>query len=75
MKNVNAEISIHEILTRREIEITKLIAKSYTDKQIAHKLCRSYHTIRTHHKNILNKTGQHSIGGLICFAMQKGLKI
>jgi len=75
MKNDQDDISIHQILSIREIQITKLIAKGYTDKEIATKLCRSYHTVRTHHKNIFRKTRQNSIGGLICFAIQKGLEI
>lgn len=75
MYQLHNKISIYRILTRREIQITRLIAQGYTDKEIARKLCCSYNTIRTHHKNILRKTKQHNIGGLICWAIQNGLTI
>ena len=67
------EKNIYEILTRREIEITTLIVNGLTDKDIAEKLDRSFHTIRSHHKNILRKTSQKNISGLINFARNNGL--
>lgn len=44
-------------LTPREIEITSLIIKGYTNKEIAEKLFISPNTIKTHLKNIYNKFG------------------
>jgi len=67
------EKNIYEILTRREIEITTLIINGFTDKDIAEKLDRSFHTIRSHHKNILRKTNQKNISGLINFVQNNGL--
>jgi len=69
-KTVNA---IYDILTRREVEITKLIANGHTNKEIATQLGIGFYTVRTHHKNILRKTGQKNIGGLIKFASNIGL--
>ena len=68
MKNV---ISIYEILSRREIQITKLIVDGFTDKEIATKLHISYNTVRTHHRNVLKKTGPNCIGQLIRFAIER----
>ena len=44
-------------LTPREMEITSLIIKGYTNKDIAEKLHVSPNTIKTHLKNIYNKFG------------------
>ena len=67
------DTNIYNILTRREIEITKLIIDGNTDKEIANKLGISFLTVRTHHKNILTKTQQKNISGLIQFALKNGL--
>ena len=66
--------NIYEILTRREIEITTLIINGLTDKEIAEKLGLSFYTVRTHHQNILRKTQQKNISGLINLASKNGLK-
>jgi DNA-binding NarL/FixJ family response regulator len=42
-------------LTRREIEILKMIASGATNAQIADKLCISTHTVKTHLYNIYEK--------------------
>lgn len=73
MKESKNAKSIYEILTRREIQIIKLITDGITDKEIANRLNISFHTARTHHRNILQKTGQKCIGGLIRYALEHGL--
>jgi len=65
--------SIYDILTRREIEVTKLIVNGCTDKEIATRLGISFHTVRSHHQNILQKIGQNNLAGLIKFALKYGL--
>ncbi len=42
-------------LSEREIEISHEICKGLNNHEIAEKLCLSYHTIKTHRKNIYNK--------------------
>ncbi len=42
-------------LTKREIEILKLIKKEYTTEQIASTLNLSYYTVETHRKNVNQK--------------------
>lgn len=71
MKTIINEQLIHEILTRREIQITKLILDGFTDKEISEKLYISYNTVRTHHRNILRKAHQHNIAKLIYFVLDK----
>lgn len=55
-------------LGEREIEIIKLLAKGLGTTEIAEKLFISPHTVSTHRKNILNKTGVNNTTQLIQFA-------
>ncbi|OJX54824.1 MAG: helix-turn-helix transcriptional regulator [Flavobacterium sp. 38-13] len=59
-------------LTRREIEILKFLGQGYTCKEIASHLFLSYHTVRSHHKNILKKTECNNTAGLIKKAIEYG---
>lgn len=52
-------------LSEREIEILKLIAEGFSSDQIAKALNISYHTVRTHRKNILKKTNFSTIDDVI----------
>lgn len=61
------------LLTDREREILKLIAKEYTNKDIAEELFISERTVETHRKNIFRKTGTTSLVGLIKFAYANNL--
>lgn len=55
-------------LTRREIEIIRLIDQERSNRQIADQLCISERTVETHRKNIFRKTGTQSVLGLIKYA-------
>lgn len=61
------------LLTDREREILKLIAREYSNKQIAEELFISERTVETHRKNIFRKTGTSSLVGLIKFAYANNL--
>ncbi len=62
-----------QVLTEREIEIIRLVAKGLTTKQMARQLYRSVHTISTHRKNIMRKLGVKTPSELMLYAMQTGL--
>jgi two-component system, NarL family, nitrate/nitrite response regulator NarL len=62
-----------KLLTDREREIVKLIAKEYSNKDIAEELFISERTVETHRKNIFRKTGANSLVGLIKFAYANNL--
>ncbi len=61
------------VLTAREEEILKLVAKEYTSKQIADILFISERTVETHRKNILRKTGSPNLVALIKYAYANNL--
>lgn len=61
------------LLTNREKEILKLIAREYSTADIANSLFISERTVDTHRRNILTKTDAKSIVGLIKYAIRFGL--
>lgn len=60
-------------LGTRELEIIKLLAKGYSNVQIADALTISENTVKTHRKNIMRKTGLHSATQLVQFAISNKL--
>lgn len=60
-------------LTKREIEVLKLIANECTTSEIADQLFISTHTVETHRKNLLSKLGFKNSAGLGRFAAKNGL--
>ena len=61
------------VLSPREVQIIRLIAKEYTSADIGKMLFISEHTVETHRKNIWRKTGVKSIVGLLNFAHEHQL--
>jgi two-component system nitrate/nitrite response regulator NarL len=61
------------VLTVREVEVLKLVAKEYSSRQIAEILFISERTVETHRKNILKKTGVGNLVGLIKYAYANNL--
>lgn len=60
-------------LTEREIEILKLIAEGFSNKEIGEKLFISHRTVDTHRTNLAKKLEVKNIAGLIKFAIKNGL--
>jgi len=60
-------------LSKREIEILKELVKGLTNKEVAEELCLSVHTVVTHRKNIMEKTGIKSLSGLAVYAIVNGI--
>lgn len=59
-------------LSKREIDVLKLIVKGYLNKEIADTLNISINTVLTHRKNITAKLGIKSVSGLSVYAMMNG---
>jgi len=61
------------ILSKREIEVLKLVAQEHSSSQIAEKLFVSVSTVDSHRKNIMLKLGVDNIVGLIKIAVKNNL--
>lgn len=59
-------------LTSREEEVLKMVCHGYSNQEIADKLFLSYHTIDSHRRSILNKTGAKNTAEMIRIAVQQG---
>lgn len=66
-------VSIKEELTDKEQQILTLMAKGYTNKEIAKELFLGIKTVKTHVSNILKKLGQKNRVQAIVFALKIGL--
>lgn len=60
-------------LSAREIEILSAVAQGLLNKEIAGKFNISIHTVITHRKNIVRKTGIKTIAGLTAYAILNNL--
>ena len=68
-----ADASMSYELSKRETAVLVLVAKGLTNKEIADQLNVSPHTVMSHRKNIVHKTGIKSVAGLTVYAMLNNL--
>jgi regulator of cell morphogenesis and NO signaling len=57
------------LLSDREKDIVRCVARGLQNKEIATTLCLSVHTVTTHRRNISNKLNIHSAAGLAIYAI------
>jgi two-component system response regulator NreC len=62
-----------EALTPREIEVLRLIAQGYTNRQTAEALNISVRTVESRRGNLVDKLNLHSRVGLVRYAKEHGL--
>lgn len=60
-------------LTKREVQIIKMVGGELTSKEISTELSISEFTVNTHRKNILRKLDVKNTAGLLNFAKQHGI--
>jgi DNA-binding NarL/FixJ family response regulator len=60
-------------LTRREVDIIRLVCQELSSKQIAAQLNLSEFTVNTHRKNIQRKLNLKNVAGLVSFAREHQL--
>lgn len=60
-------------LTKREIEVIKLVAIGLTNLQIGKRLSISHRTVDTHRRNIMEKLDLHNAAALANYVANKGL--
>lgn len=61
-----------DLLSKREIEIIKLVVSGHTSAEISEALFISEHTVRTHRRNIFKKLNIHRVTQLMKFAFSRG---
>jgi len=57
-------------LTRRELEVARLVAAGHTSKGIATQLNISVHTVQFHRSNVMSKLGLKNIADLVGFMLK-----
>jgi two-component system, NarL family, response regulator NreC len=62
-----------EPLTRREIDVLRLLARGNTNRQIAELLALSIRTVESHRANLMGKLGLSSRVELVTYAEEHGL--
>jgi len=67
----NCSDNTQEQLSEREIDVLIKLVKGLSNKEIADKLHISIHTVISHRKNIIEKTGIKSLSGLTIYAISK----
>jgi DNA-binding NarL/FixJ family response regulator len=72
-KNTAPQPKQETLLSDREKEILALVARDFSNHEIAEKLFISERTVQTHRKNIFSKTKAKSIVSLIKYAVQHGI--
>lgn len=60
-------------LTKREIEVLRLIANEYSNPEIAKELFISIRTVDTHRRNLLEKLQAKNTAGLVRYAIKHGV--
>jgi DNA-binding NarL/FixJ family response regulator len=68
-QSLQAEIENSD-LTKREIEVLKLVSKGHTNDEISDKLHISTTTVRTHRANLISKTGCSNTASLVMYAIK-----
>ena len=63
----------HDPLTPRELDVVKLIAEAYTNRQIAEILKVSEKTVESHRANVLGKLGMRDRVEIVRYAIRRGL--
>lgn len=68
-----ARLAVPDDLTRRELEVLRLIALGYTNPEIAGQLYLSVRTVESHRAHIQQKTGRATRAELVAYAREHGL--
>jgi DNA-binding NarL/FixJ family response regulator len=66
---------LRELLTKREVDVLKLIARGYSNQEIASELSLSTETVRTHVKHIYWKCGARDRVHAVIAAYEQGITL
>ena len=74
MRRININPARRELaLSQRQVQVLRLIAEGYSNKQIAAKLRLSIKTIETHRIQVMRRVGIRGTAGLVRYAIRIGL--
>jgi DNA-binding NarL/FixJ family response regulator len=62
-----------EPLSQRELQVVYLVAKGFTNKEIARQLALSVRTVERYSSSVMNKLGMHNRAELITYAVRQGI--
>jgi DNA-binding NarL/FixJ family response regulator len=62
-----------QLLSPREREIVRLLAEGYDRRGIATQLGIGERTVKAHQEVAMQKTGAHSVAGLVRYAIRNGI--
>ena len=60
-------------LTAREVEVLKIIADGYSNKEVANLLGISIKTVEKHRQQVMNKLNIHDVASLTRYALSRGM--
>ncbi len=63
------------VLTEREREVLRLVARGLSNAQLAEHLCLSHATVKTHVSRVLGKLELHDRAQLVVFAYETGMVV
>ncbi len=72
-KTTDSRYHKDEILTKRELEIVKLVTEGLNNQKIADLLCISHRTVDTHRTNIMQKVKVKNVAELVRYAIKNRL--
>ena len=73
MKGAIHKPQLHMELTKREIEVLKLVCQQLTAEEIGERLFISTKTVNGHRNNLLQKTNSKNVTGLVMYAIKHQL--
>jgi DNA-binding NarL/FixJ family response regulator len=62
-----------ELLSKRELEVLKLVVDGYSNEEIAKRLNISMPTVKSHRSNLLSKTACNNSASLVMYAIKHNL--
>lgn len=72
LSNNTAKTGTSHSISQRELDVLRLVAQGYLNKEIADKLNISLNTVLSHRKNITAKLGIKTVSGLIFYCISHG---
>ena len=70
---VTPSLKAVQMLSIRELEISRLVAEGFSSKEIAARLDLSVRTVEKHRANIMDKVGVHEVASLVRWCVQSGI--